>query len=131
MNDKRAEELSKRPNTVVYKTEYDSVEEPWPVSRVRAVLESLAKRVQEEFPDSVSDFTVRKKCMEDEEVLQFQRRHPNLYWMVTDREKMKDKKYRSVVSGLLEVQSRVEKGVLQKGMEADSSAHQMVANALK
>lgn len=124
--------LSEQSNTTVYTVSHDTVADAWPVQRVRAVLESIATRLQTEFRGSdVSDFTVRKTCLSDPEVLAFQRQHPKLYWMVTDREKMKESKYRAVIAALLEVRSRVEKGHIADGEEADAAATRTVIDALQ
>ena len=77
-----------------------------------------------------SDFAFRKACLQEEEVLLFQRRHPQLYWMVTDREKMREQRYRSAVSALLEVRRRVERGEVKEGEEADAAATRVVIDAL-
>lgn len=95
------EELSSRPNSTVYTVKHDHVHEPWPVERLRPVLERLATRVVS-FDDDVDDFRVRKTCMEeDAEILAFQRDHPKFYWMLTDRKLMREPKFRDTVKGLL------------------------------
>ena len=122
--------LAEKPNTTVFTVKHDEINKPWPVKRVRKVLENIAKRVNTEFSESDSDFKVRKKCLDDSEILEFQRKHPKLYWMVTDREKMKNEKYRSAVSALLEVKMRVERGDIPDGNEADAAATRTVIDAL-
>lgn len=129
----KLQELADKPNTTVFTVNHDQVSTAWQAKRVSNVLESIAGRLQIEFQDNdkFSDFYVRKKCLEDGEVLQFQRQHPKLYWMVTDREKMKDVKYRAAVSALLEVRRRVESGDVKDGEEADAAATRTVIDALK
>ena len=127
---KRLEELSERPNTTVLTVEHDFVNEPWPVSRLRPLLERLAKRVTE-FPDETDDFVVRKTCLDDPEVLEFQRMHPKLYWMLTDRKLVKEEKFRNAVNGLLLVRRKVEVGEVESGQEADGMATQTVLASLQ
>ena len=131
--EQKLKELADKPNTTVFTVKHDQVNTAWKAKRVSDVLESIASRIQSEFTDTskFSDFYVRKKCLEDEEVLSFQRQHPKLYWMVTDREKMKDAKYRAAVSALLEVRRRVERGDVKDGEEADAAATRTVIDALK
>lgn len=127
---KRLEELSERPNTTVLTVEHDFVNEPWPVSRLRPLLERLAKRVTE-FPDETDDFVVRKTCLDDPEVLEFQRMHPKLYWMLTDRKLVKEERFRNAVNGLLLVRRKVEVGEVESGQEADGMATQTVLASLQ
>ena len=129
----KLEELASRPRTTVYDVVHDFKSDPWPAERARKVMESVARRLKEEFSDEerFSDFAVRKKCMEDEEVLAFQRQHPKLYWMITDREKMKNETYRGVISSLLELRKRVDDGSLQSGEEADATATKVVTTLLQ
>ena len=127
---KRLEELSERPNTTVLTVEHDFVNEPWPVSRLRPLLERLAKRVTE-FPDETDDFVVRKTCLDDPEVLEFQRMHPKLYWMLTDRKLVKEEKFRNAVNGLLLVRRKVEVGEVESGQEADGMATRTVLASLQ
>lgn len=126
----RLEELSERPNTTVLTVEHDFVNEPWPVSRLRPLLERLAKRVTE-FPDETDDFVVRKTCLDDPEVLEFQRMHPKLYWMLTDRKLVKEEKFRNAVNGLLLVRRKVEVGEVESGQEADGMATRTVLASLQ
>ena len=133
LHKQRLQELANKPNTTVFTVNHDQITTAWKAERVAVVLESLACRLQTEFEDTTqfSDFYVRKKCLEDKEVLDFQRQHPKLYWMVTDREKMKDDKYRAAVSALLEVRRRVERGDVKDGEEADAAATRTIVDALK
>lgn len=126
---KRLQDLSSRRNTTVLTVEHDFINEPWPVSRLRPLLERLAKRVTE-FPDGTDEFVVRKTCLDDPEVLQFQRMHPQLYYMVTDRKLVKEEKFRNAVNGLLHVRGKVENGEVTNGQEADGMATQTVLSAL-
>ena len=126
----RLEALAARPNTSVYTVKHDSVDEPWKMERLRPVLSTIARRVAS-FGDDVDDFVVRKTCMsEDAEVLAFQRKHPKLYWLVTDRALMRQERYRNALGGLLGVRDRVESGALPEGQEADATATSTVMAAL-
>lgn len=129
----KLKKLAEKPNTTVFTVKHDHIAEAWPIKRVRNVLESIAKKITGEYSDaeSFSDFAVRKECMKDPEVLAFQRQHPKLYWMVTDREKMKEPKYRAAVSALMEVRTRVERGQIKEGEEADAAATRTIIDALK
>ena len=129
-HDAQMQELASRPNTSVYTVQHDDVAEAWPAARVSAVLELIACKVHE-FEASTPDFVVRKKCLEFEEILSFQRRHPQLYWLVTDREKMAVPKYRQAVAALVEVRRRVDGGEVPEGAEASAAATRTVFDALK
>lgn len=126
----RLEELASRPNTTVLTVEHDFVNDPWPVSRLQPLLERLATRVTS-FPDDTPDFVVRKTCLEDSDFLEFQRMHPKLYWMLTDRKLVKEKNFRSAVTGLLHVRRKVERGEVEEGQEADGMATRTVLAALQ
>ena len=93
------------------------------------MLEPLASRVAA-FGDDVDDFTLRKTCLDDPETLAFQRRHPKLYWMVTDRKLIKEDKFRNAVKGLLTVRERVEVGDVSDEHEADAMATRTVLAAM-
>jgi hypothetical protein len=69
--------------------------------------------------------------MKDPHVLAFQRQHPKLYWMVTDRKKMKEQKYRDVIGAMVELRKRVELGQVKEGEEADATATRVITDALK
>lgn len=126
----RLRELSQRPNTSVLQVEYDAVRDPWPVARLRPVMEGLVARVLA-FDDATSDFAVRKACLDDPETLEFQRAHPKLYWSLTDRAQMRQKKARDAVAAMLRVRERVEKGEVTDEHEADALATRTVMAALQ
>ena len=126
---KRLHELAQKENTTVYTVEHGDVAAAWKADRVASALESIHAKMQS-FAAEESDFAVRKKMLEDEEILAFQRRHPKLYYMVTDREKMAVPKYRSAISAMVEVRRRVEAGDVDEGRDADAAATRTVINAL-
>ena len=106
----------------------------WPVSRVRKVLEGIAAKIASDFSsadDSTPDIVVRQKCLDVPDARPFHAQHPQLYWMVTDRSKMKEPKYRATIGALLELRSRVENGYVKEGPEADATATRVVMDALK
>ena len=126
----RLRELASRPNTTVLDVEHDHHHDPWPVSRLRPVLERLTARVLST-PEDVSDFVLRKQCLEDEEVLAFQRNHPKFYWLLTDRKIMREPKHRDAITGMLYIRGEVEKGNVANGHEADAMATRTVIEALQ
>ena len=131
--DEKLKRLAEQPNTTVYTVAHDEVADAWPIARVRGIMDRIALRINDEFGDVErhSDFAVRKVCLDDPETLAFQRRHPKLYWMITDRQQMKEPKYRAAIAALLEVRDRVEKGVVAEGPEADAAATRTVIDALR
>lgn len=115
----------------VYTVKHDHLHDPWPVARLQPLLERLAKRVTTGFADDVDDFTVRKTCLhEDAEVLAFQRDHPKLYYIVTDRKLVREARFREAVTGLLHVRGKVEAGEVADGNDADAMATRSVLAAL-
>lgn len=124
------ERLASRPNTTVFAPEHEFTHDAWKVARLRPVLEGLAARVAA-FDADVSDFAVRKQCLDDPEVLAFQRQHPKFYWLLTDRKLVRDETFRGVVAGFLQVRERVESGEVPDGHEADALATRGVMAALK
>lgn len=123
-------ELADRPNTEVYTVAHDSTHTAWAVSRLKPLFETLVARVTG-FPDDTSDFTVRKTCLDDPEVLAFQRCHPRFYYMLTDRTLMREPKYRNTITALLELRSKVEAGEVPEGPEADAFATRTVMASLE
>lgn len=127
----------KHPNARVLEVKHDIQREPWPSERVRACLERLVERVMG-FDASVSDFTVRKECIkvreeckaDDEDILEFYRRHPQLYWMATDRKMMAEKRIRDALQALLLLRARIESGELAEGRDAEAAATRAVLAAL-
>lgn len=126
----RLRELASRPNTTVLDVEHDHHHDPWPLSRVRPLLERLTGRVLAT-PENVSDFALRKQCLEDPEVLEFQRNHPKFYWLLTDRSIMREQKHRDAITGMLYIHAEVEKGNVAAGQEADAMATRTVIEALQ
>lgn len=127
--DAKLRALAADPTKTVLTVEHDFVNEPWRVERLRPLLESLAARVAA-FGDDVDDFKVRKTCLDDPEVLAFQRQHPKLYWLLTDRKMVRDARFRGAVTGLLHVRSKVENGEVEEGRDADAMATKSVLAAL-
>ena len=121
--------LADQPHTTVLKPEYDLLHDPWPVERLKALMERLVGRVLG-FGDEVDDFRVRKDCLDDEDFLAFQREHPKSYWMLTDRKLMRDPRTRSAITGLLHVRMQVESGAVAEGQDADGMATRTVLAAL-
>lgn len=122
------EELASRPNTTVYETTYSDVADAWPASRVEVVLQLLlGQSANPEAPQD--DFRYRKACLDLPDVLEFKRRHPQLFWMATDREQIKDGKAQRVILGLLKLRRQVESGALEEGPSADAAATRWVLEA--
>ena len=126
----RLKKLSEKKNTTVLTVEHDFINDPWPEPRLRGVMEPLVARVLT-FNDSVIDFTLRKTCLDDAEVLAFQRQHPKMYWMLTDRVVMSDERSRKAITGMLYVRKQVESGAVTEGQEADAMATKTVLAALE
>lgn len=127
----RLRELSERPNTTVLTVDHTQTHEPWTVARLRPMMERLATRVAG-FDASIDDFRVRKACLEgDEEVLAFQRQHPKLYWLLTDRSMVREKRFREAVAAMLAVRERVERGEVEGGRDADAMATRAIVAALQ
>lgn len=125
----RLDELSKRPNTTVLTVEHDATHDPWPADRLKTLMEQLVGRVLA-FGDDVDDFRVRKTCLDDPETLAFQRTHPKLYWMLTDRKLMAEERCRTAITGLLHVRSQVDAGKVTNTRDADAMATRTVLAAL-
>jgi hypothetical protein len=128
-NRARLERLAARPNTTVLDVAHDVVAEPWAAARLRPVMERVVGAALAH-GDDVDDFAVRKAGLADPEALAFQRRHPQLYWLLTDRRAMREPRLRGVVTQLLGLRDRVERGELADGPDADALATQTVVGAL-
>jgi len=126
----RLQKLSEKKNTTVLTVQHDFINDPWPEKRLRDVMEPLVARTLA-FDASVSDFALRKACMEDPEVLAFQRQHPKMYWMLTDRAIMGDERSRKAITGMLYVRKQVEAGAVDEGHDADAMATKTVLAALQ
>lgn len=121
----RLRQLADRPRTTVYDAEHDH-HEAWSADSVSTVLERIAARSS----DEGDDFKFRKALLEDAEILRFQRHHPKLFWLASDRAQMREPRYRSAIAALLEVKRRTERGELQGEHEADAAATRVVMDAL-
>lgn len=126
----RLKKLSEKKNTTVLTVEHDFINDPWPEKRLRDVMEPLVARVLT-FDDSVSDFVLRKQCMKDPEVLAFQRQHPKMYYMLTDRNIMGDERSRKAITGMLYIRKQVDSGSVAEGQDADAMATKTVLAALQ
>ena len=125
----RMEGIAARPNTTVLTPSYESTHAPWSAERLRGVVRTLRERVAS-FPDDAHDFHVRKQCLEDCDILAFQRRHPKLYYVLTDRTLSGDARYRRIIDDLVEVRARVERGELADGATASAAATDAVVQSL-
>ena len=125
----RLKELADQPNTTVYTVNHDAKHDPWKPKRLKRVIERLSSRVRE-FAPEVDDFTLRKQCLDDEEILNFQRDHPKTYWMLTDRALANNPKAHAAVVAMLGIHSQLRSGNLSE-QEADAAATSAVMNALK
>lgn len=126
----RLKELAAQPNTTVYQTEFTDRHDAWKGDKLRGIVEGLAKRVAEA-DESMSDFQLRKQCLDDEQVLAFQRRHPHMYHMLTDRAFVKDTRFRQAIGAMLTLRERVDSGSLRDGDEADALAMSSIVAALQ
>lgn len=131
-------QLSERPNTTVLTVEHDVKNDPWSAARLRTVMESITTRTLAT-PAEVNDFALRKKLLSEDvyggvpasEVLSFQRQHPKMYWLLTDRTIMCDKKSREVITGMLFIRDEIERGNVAEGEEADAMATRTVITAMQ
>ena len=130
--EERLKQLASQPNTTVYTTKYDNKHDAWPVQKIRPICERIAKRVSTEFDDDISDFQLRKACLQgDEEVRQFQKHHPQLYWQLTDRKMIADQRFRSALGAFFTVMEKVEKGEVKAGEEADGLVNGAILSMLR
>jgi hypothetical protein len=127
------EMLSARPNTTVMTPEFTGVHEAWSADTVKRVLlkiSKIVKRLLEETPN-IDNFRLRKMCiLEDEEILSFQRTHPNFFDIVTDMKMVQDPSYFRGVQAMLSVREKVDNGTVSEGADADAMAASAVMAAL-
>jgi hypothetical protein len=69
--------------------------------------------------------------MQDEEVLDFQRQHPQLFWLLTDRKMVNDKRFQQALGAMFKVKEKVENGDIQEGHDADALATSSIVSALQ
>lgn len=127
---RHAEKLAEAsPSAKVLETSYDSYHEPWGVARLQAVFETIvSKTLASDNPDA---FAMRKEILHSEdEILRFQRCHPKMYYVLTDKEKMANARYRDTIKAMLVVRSQVESGAIPEGM-ADAAATQAIVSSLQ
>jgi hypothetical protein len=125
---KRLEELAANPKNRVLKVTHDFEKEPWESQRVaKAVQTILDKSMASDISD---DFKMRKNLLNDPEIKAFQFDHPRMFFTLTDRNMMREPKYRKAIEGMLNVHRMMEKGVVQKGDVASAVATQTVMHAL-
>lgn len=128
--EERLKRLAATPNTTVFKTEYGEAHEAWKVDRLRGVAETIAARTTE-FDADASAFQLRKRLMQDEDVLTFQRAHPKLFWMLTDRTMVGDARFRQALGAMFTVREKVERGEVEDGRDADALATSGIVSALQ
>ena len=128
-HDEHLRALAEKPYTTVYKTEYDTVREPWKAADARRVAEHIAARTTS-FGEETSDFALRKALLEEEEVLHFQRCHPKLYYILTDRKVVGEPRCRQALGAMLSVRDKVDAGEVE-GKEADAMATSGIVAALQ
>jgi hypothetical protein len=128
---RHAEEIQRKdPRAKVLELSHDSVREPWPSDRLERVFNSIVRRIYE-FPADSHDFTVRKSLLAEGEILEFQRAHPRLYYVLTDRAMMRETRYRDVLKKMLLLRQGVETGGVAADERADAVATQIVVSSLR
>ena len=125
----KLKELADQPNTTVYTVEHDDKHEPWKPERLKSVIEKISSRVREFAPD-VDDFTLRKQCLDDPEILAFQREHYKTYYLLTDRALAQNKKAHDAILAMLGIHARLSAGSISE-READAAATNAVIRALQ
>lgn len=128
MERSRMEELASRPNTTVFEVSHDATHEPWSSGRLREVVARLRARVAT-YGSATSDFAVRKSCLDDAEILAFQREHPKMYWLLTDRALLADDRCVKAVDALLDAHDDVQHGRVARGRDADAQVTRDVMRA--
>lgn len=126
----RAEELASRPNSTVFDVKHDLVREPWPVSRLRAVVADITFRAAAMSAD-VDDETVRRQVIATggPEVAEFQLTHGRMFHLITTSAVMKDSRSQDAIEAMMAVRERVESGAVS-GRAADADASKAVLRAL-
>ena len=122
--------LASQPNTDVLKVEYDSHHQPWKANNVKHISNLIYKYSNSEETRNMDAFKFRKHCLNDTTILDFQRKHPKMFWVLTDRELMKNTKYQKAISELIDLRSRIDNKTLTDGQEADALATKVVMQAL-
>ena len=88
------------PNAEIYEVKHDRIQEPWKVDRLQKIFKKIVTRVLE-FDESTNDFVIRKTLLQDADILEFQRGHPRLYYVLTDRNVITQEKYAKLVNKML------------------------------
>lgn len=127
---RHAEEICRKdPTAKILELSHDFVRDPWPSRRLEKVFNLIVRRIYE-FPADSHDFAVRKSLLADTEILEFQRAHPRLYYVLTDRAMMKETRYRDVLKKMLLLRQGVESGEVAADERADAVATQIVVSSL-
>ena len=124
------EDLADRPNTKVYDVKFDSEREAWPADKLRASLERLMSTFRA-IPEDVDPFRARKQCLEDPQILEFQRAHPRVFWMCTDRAVNGTEEFRKILSAFLALREKVDAKAIVDDNEANALATKAVMQILQ
>ena len=116
----------------VYTVEHENKHDPWPFVKIRGIMQQVASQMEGTEHEELDDFKFRRALLENnEEMRRFKKDHLNLFMMVTDREKMRDRRYRGAVEAILTVHLQVERGEISAGRDADATATRAVIAALQ
>ena len=125
-----AERIHKEdPRAEIYEVTHDRVQEPWESRRLERIFNKIVTKVFE-FEESTNDFTVRKTLLEDADILEFQRGHPRLYYVLTDRKLLREEKYKNVLKNMLLLRQRVERESLASDERTDAMATNVIISSL-
>lgn len=118
------------PRAEVLEVTYDATHQPWKATELTTVFEDIVRRIFDDFCEDEADFVVRKSLLKDPTILRFQRAHPKLYYVLTDRALMRQDKYRATLGHMLRVRADIEGGRLPDDERGDAAATQAIVGSL-
>lgn len=122
--EKHVEEMRRtHPNATVLETQYIE-HEPWKVETLTNICEQIARRTREN--TEISDlFRYRKSLLKEKDILAFQRHHPKLFWMLTDKDTVSDPKYQKTLGYFLNILYLKESGKINES-DANATASKVI-----
>jgi len=118
------------PRAEVMEVTHEFKHEPWKAYDLTVIFDDIVRRIFSDFHPDQADFVVRKSLLQTPSILCFQRDHPRLYYVVTDRSLMANATYRSTLSQMLRVRKEIEAGRLPDDERGEAAGVEAIVSSL-